>query len=263
MKFIINIIFLLFFISAYCQEKDFYVVDNSYYKIFKNKKVKQLKNYKTDLLDGGIESRYLEIVRDFDIYGNIIKEREYYDNDTINDIEIKHIYNEKHKLIKTEWLWLDDKTIEVTEYEYNKDGKLKKSCDYLKNLNSDIVRLQNCDKYIYRKDLIKKVKSYEKNKTKFYYKKNDSLVIKYSDKKELVSKYFNGDIVYLKNNSEITKYTRNHKGQVFKIEIINNENKIITTFLFEYKDELLIKVIKKNSAGFTIEFDDIHYEFHQ
>jgi len=263
MKLIVKIIFLLLFFSAYSQEKDFFVVDNSHHSVYKIKKVKRLKSFKTDLLSGEANGKYLEIIRDFDKNGNIIKEREYYDKDTLNGINVKHIYNKNHKVLKSEWFWLDDGVLEITEYEYNENGNLKKSCDYVKKPTFDSRTLQNCRKYIYRKGFLKKVIPSSKSDSQIDYKRKDSLIIKYSNKGEIVSKYLNGDIVYLNKNSDTTIYTRNEKGQLTKIETKNIENNILETYTYEYKDELLRKVIKKNSAGHIIEFDEIQYEYYE
>nr|WP_321224647.1 hypothetical protein [uncultured Psychroserpens sp.] len=257
----ILIIILCITSNFYAQEKDFYVTDNSYHNLYKTNNVKTITTYNTNTLSDYSDERVLESVVQIDREGNIIKEVEYGENGEI-DIEISHTYNNNHQIQQTDWLWHDDNSLDITTYTYSKNGRLKKSCDYYKKINTQNFVLENCDSYSYKKNSIDKVKSSKNNTITYYFKKNDSIISKYNSENKFVSNYINGNIVLLHLNNSISTFYRNSLNQTTKIITRDIEGYLVETYEFEYNVGLLNKILKMNNVGAVHEISKIEYEYY-
>jgi len=259
----LKLILLIFIpLFSFGQEKDFYDLDNSYHELYSKLKVKSLKVSKKEFDNGKLKEEYIELVQDFAKNGDIIREREFYDSDSTDGWDVNYKYNDYHQTIRTEWTWLDEKDQDLTEYEYDSDNKLIKSCDYYKSINATKFLLEECLIYIYRKSRIFKVKTAE-NELKNYYEKKGEFVFGYSSDKKLKCKYKNGEFVYKNMDSIIFKYDRNKIGQLIKTTKTDNSGNLIFTTVYEYSNGLLTKVVSKDKNGILRQEEDYQYEYYE
>jgi len=257
---LIILIFIPFF--SFGQEKDFYVSDNSYYKLYSNLKVKSLKASTKVFDNGKLKEEYIELIQNFAKNGDIIREREFYDSDSTDGWEIINKYNINHQTIRSEWIWLDDENKELTEYEYNSDNKLIKSCDYYKSSNTAEYQLEECLIFIYSKNRIFKVKTAD-NELESYYEKKGDLTYGYSSDKKLKYKYKNGEFIYQNMDSIIFRYDRNEIGQFLKITKTDNKENLIFITVYEYSNGLLTKVVSKDKNGNLRREQNYQYEYYE
>jgi len=244
------------------QEKDFYDLDNSYYELYSKSKVKFLKVFTKEYDNGELNEEYLELVQDFDKNGDIIREREYYDSYSTNGWEVFYSYNNFHQTIRTEWTWIDEKDKELTEYEYDSDNKLIKSCDYYKSSNDSEFKLEECLKYYYKKNIIWKVTTLN-NQLKTYYKKIGRITLGYSTENKLKYKYKNGEFIYQNMDSIIFQYKRNIIGQIIETTKTDDKENLISKSVYEYSNGLLKKIVSKDNDGNLIRKKDYIYEYYK
>ncbi len=150
----------------------------------------------------------------------------------------------------------------MTEYEYDSDNKLIKSCDYYKSTNATEFLLEECLIYVYRKNQIFQVKTAE-NELKKYFEKKGDFVFGYTAHKKLKYKYKNGEFIYQNMDSIIFKYDRNKIGQIIKTTKTDNNGNLIFTTVYEYLNGLLMKVISKDKNGILRHEDNYEYEYYE
>ena len=259
LKFILLLLVPLFSLG---QEKDFYDLDNSYHKIYSILRVKSLTVSTKEFENGKLKEEYIELIQDFAINGDIIREREFYDSDSTDGWDVKYKYNDNHQTVRTEWTWLDDKDLDLTEYEYDSDNKLIKSCDYYKSANATEFLLEECQLYHYKNNRIFKVTNLN-NEIEFYYKKKGDTILGFSSDKKLKYKYKNGEFVYQKLDSIIFIYDRNEIGQIIKTTKTDNSGNLIFSTVYEYSNGLIMKVISKDKNGLLRREEDYRYEYYQ
>ncbi|OIQ26937.1 MAG: hypothetical protein BM564_13615 [Bacteroidetes bacterium MedPE-SWsnd-G2] len=256
------ILLLLIPLFSFGQENDFYDLDNSYHWIFKKMKVKSLKIHTKEYDDtGNLNEEYIELIQNFDKNGDIIWEKEFYDDSTAA-WEVNYKYNDNHQTIRTEWTWLDEKDQDLTEYEYNSDNELIKSCDYYKSVNSPIFNLEGCQLYHYKNNRIIKVTDLDDNIESYYRKKGDT-ILGFSSDKKLKYKYKNGEFVYQKLDSIIFLYERNKINQILKATKTDHHKNIIEISTYEYSNGLLTKVITRNKFGVLRETEEYEYDYNK
>ncbi|MEE9407562.1 MAG: hypothetical protein V3V28_05755 [Polaribacter sp.] len=256
------IILILIPLFSFGQEKDFYDLDNSFYELYSKAKVKSLKVTTKEFDNGIFKEKYIELIQSFAKNGDLIREREFYDSDSTDGWEVNYKYNDNHQTVRTEWTWLDDKDQELTEYEYDSDNKLIKSCDYYKSTNATEFQLEECLIYVYRKNRIFKVKTTD-NELKNYYKKKGDSIFGYSADKKLKYKYKNGEFVYQNMDLIIFKYDRNEIGQILKTTKTDNNENLIFSTIYEYSNGLLRKVVSKDKYGTLRRDEDYQYEYYE
>lgn len=256
------IILILIPLFSFGQEKDFYDLDNSYYELYSKLKVKSLKVSTKEFDNGKLKEEYIELIQDFARNGDIIREREFYDSDSTDGWEVKYKYNDNHQTIRTEWTWLDDKDQDLTEYEYDSNNKLIKSCDYYKSINATEFQIEECLIYVYRKNRIFKVKTVD-NELESYYKKKGNLTFGYSADKKLKYKYKNGEFVYQNRDSIIFNYERNEIGQILKATKTDNKGNLIFSSIYKYSNGLLRKIVSKYKDGNLRREEDYLYEYYE
>lgn len=248
--------------SSFGQEKGFYDVDNSYHHMYKKHKVKSLNVYTKEYDEKGtLNEEYLESITNFDTNGNIIREKEFYDASTAA-WEIQYMYNSNHQLIKLEWTWLDDKDQEMTEFEYDAENKLIKTCNYYKSTNAPAFNLEECKRYHYKNNRISKVTNLDNDITSYYTKKGDT-ILGFSGDKKLENKYLKGEAIYLKFDSFIYHYERNKIGQLLKTTKVDHQKNVLETTIFEYYKGLLTKVKTVNKFGAILITEEYQYEYYE
>ena len=258
-KFILLLLIPLFSIG---QEKDFYDLDNSYHRIFKKAKVKSLKKFTKEYNESGdLNEEYIELIQKFDKNGDIIWEKEFYDDSTAA-WEVIYKYNDNHQTIRTEWTWLDEKDQDLTEYEYNSENELIKSCDYYKSVNSPTFSLEECQLYHYKNNRINKVTNSD-NEIESYYKKKGDTILGFSSDKKLKYKYKNREFVSQKLDSIIFLYERNEIGQILNTTKTDHQKNIIETSTYEYSEGLLTKVITIDKVCVLRETEEYQYEYYE
>ena len=263
MNSLLKLIILIFIpLFSFGQEKDFYDLDNSYYELYSKLKVKSLKVSTKEFDNGKLKEEYIELIQNFAKNGDIIREREYYDSDSTDGWEVKYKYNDKHQTVRTEWTWLDDNDQELTEYEYNSDLKLIKSCDYYKSTNASEFRLEECQVYHYQMNRIHKVTNRD-NELESYYKKKGDMIFGYTADDKLKYKYKNGEFVYQNLDSIIFKYKRNDIGQIIETNKTDKDDNILSKTLYQYSNGLLISVVSKNNTGILLRKEDYEYEYYE
>ncbi len=250
--------------SSIGQLQGFYNADNTFHELYKNAKVKSLTmqssyaNKKTlfGYVDG---SEYNDVlIQEFDRQGNIIKEKEFYVNDSTDGKQSKYSYNENNQLVKTEWLWFQDKVQELAEYEYNFEGKLVKQCNYIMKPVDKDFELNMCWLYYYGDDHIQKVVNSEGD-VRYTYKKEGDIISMYSADGELRHKYDNGMLIYQKLNSKNYEYHRDENGRIIKTIVTDNNKNVISITSFEHSNGLLVKIINRDESG-RIEYEE-NYEY--
>jgi hypothetical protein len=263
MKKTLNFILLLLIpILSFGQEKDFYDLDNSFHKIFSNNKVKSLKVLTKEFdKKGDIKENYVELIQSFAENGDIVWEKEYYD-DSAAAWEVNYKYNDKHQTIRTEWTWLDGNDQDLTEYEYDSDNRLIKSRDFYKSSNSTDFLLEESQFYHYKKNRISKVTNID-NEIESFYKKKGELVFGFNADNELKYKYKNGGFVYQNLDSIIFQYERNKIGQILKTIKTDKKGTLLSQSIYEYSNGLLMKVISKNRDGNLIREKEYQYEHYE
>ncbi|RKN79843.1 hypothetical protein [Ulvibacterium marinum] len=256
------ILLLLISVLSFGQEKDFYDLDNSYHEIFKNNKVKSLKVLRKDFDKiGDIKEKYIELIQNFARNGDIVWEKEFYDDSTAA-WEVNYKYNEQHQTTRTEWTWLDEDDQELTEYEYDSDNRLIKSRDYYKSSNSTEFILEECQNYFYKNNRISKVTNLE-NEIESYYKKKGKVIFGYTADNKLKYKYKNGEFVYQNLDSIIFQYKRNRIGQILKTRKTDKTGTILSNTAYEYSNGLLMKVVAKDGNGNLMREEEYHYEYYK
>jgi hypothetical protein len=259
----LKLIFLILIpLFSFGQEKDFYDLDNSYHELYSKLKVKSLKVSTKEFNNGKLKEEYIGLIQDFAKNGDIIREREFYDSDSTNGWDVKYKYNDQHQTLRTEWTWLDDEGQDLTEYEYNSENKLIKSCDYYKSTNATEYQLEECLNYFYRKNRIFKVKTTD-NELESYYKQKGDLIFGYSADKKLKYKYKNGEFIYQNMDSIIFNYDRNDIGQILKTTKTDNKENLIFTSIYEYSNGLLKKIVSKDKNGNLRQEEEYIYEYYE
>ena len=249
-------------IYSFGQEKDFYDLDNSNHNILKKNRVKSLKVYTKEFNESGkLNEGYIELIQKIDKKGDIIWEKEFYDDSTAA-WEVNYSYNENHQTVRTEWTWLDDKDQDLTEYEYNSKNELIKSCDYYKSTNGTVFNLEECQIYHYKHNRIIKVTNSD-NKIESYYKKKGDTILGFKNGKKLKYKYKNGEFVYQKLDSLIFLYERNEIGQIINTTKTDHQKNIKEISTYEYSNGLLTKVITRDKFGVLRETEEYQYEYYE
>ncbi len=244
------------------QEKDFYDLDNSYHEIYCKSKVKLLKVYTKEYNNGELKEKYLELTHKFDTDGNIIEEREYFNSDTIKGWKVNCFYNQNHQLIKTIWTWLDENDTDITEYEYDLDNKLIRSCDYFKGSKDSELKLEECLNYHYIRNRIIKVTT-DDDEVDFYYKKKGATIFGYTSNNKLKYKYRKGEFIYQNLDSIIFHYKRNRIGQILEITKTDDKKNVKSRSVYKYSNGLLEQIISKDDKGSLIREEDYIYEYYE
>lgn len=244
------------------QEKYFYDLDNSYHEIYCRSKVKSLKVNTKEYSKGELKEEYIELIRNFDKKGNIIREREYFNADTIEGWVVNYYYNEIHQTIKTILTWLDENDTDMTEYKYDLNNKLINSCDYYKGPKDKAFKLEECQNFYYKKNRIIKVTT-DDDELDFYYKKKGKMIFGYTAENKLKYKYKNGEFVYQNLDSIIFYYKRNEIGQITEITKTDNKNKLKSKSIYEYANGLLKKIVSYDNEGYLIREEDYIYEYYE
>ncbi|MBO0341973.1 hypothetical protein [Flagellimonas profundi] len=256
------ILLLLIPVFSFGQEKDFYDLDNSYHKIFENNKVKSLKVFTKEFdKNGDIKEDYVELIQNFAKNGDIVWEKEFYDDSTAA-WEVNYKYNDNHQTIRTEWTWLDENDQDLTEYEYDSDYRLIKSRDYYKSSNSTEFLLEESQNYHYENNRVSKVTNLD-NEIEFFYKKKGEMIFGFTANNELKYKYKNGEFVYQSLDSIIFQYERNKIGQILKTIKTDKKGIVLSQSFYEYSNGLLMKVISKDRDGNLIWKKEYQYEYYE
>lgn len=245
------------------QEKDFYLTDNSYHEIFRKLKVKSLKLYTKEFDENGkLTEEYLELVQEFSKNGDIIKEREYLDQDKSDGWEVTYEYNKNHQIVKSEWSWYEDKSKELTTHQYDANHTLVKSCDYKKEDNDEQYELDSCQLYKYKNNLLDKVISSDGSLV-YRYQYKDGIVLKFNAKNELKSKYQHGELIYSIYDKYNYEYYKNSIGQLIKSIEVDPKGKRLDETVFEYENGLLMKSISKDALGRILYTEQYVYEYYK
>ncbi len=253
---------LLIPLLSFGQEKDFYDLDNSYHEIFRNNKVKSLKVLTKEFdKNGDIKKNYVELIQSFAENGDIVWEKEFYDDSTVA-WEVNYKYNDNHQTIQTEWTWLDENDQDLTKYEYDSENRLIKSRDFYKSSNSTDFLLEESQFYHYKKNRISKVTNIE-NEIESFYKKKRKMVFRFNANNELKCKYKNGEFVYQNLDSIIFQYERNKIGQILKTIKTNKKGTVLSHSIYEYSNGLLMKVISKDRGRNLIREEEYQYEYYE
>ena len=263
MKQTLNFILLLLIpVLSFGQEKDFYDLDNSYHEIFRNNKVKSLKVLTKEFdQNGDIKENYIELIQNFVKNGDIVWEKEFYDDSTAA-WEVNYKYNDNHQTIRTEWTWLDENDQDLTEYEYDSDNRLVKSRDFYKSSNSTDFLLEESQFYHYKKNRISKVTNLD-NEIESFYKKKGKMFFGFNADNKLKYKYKNSELVYQNLDSIIFQYERNKIGQILKTIKTDKKGTVISQSFYEYSNGLLMKVISKDRDGNLIREEEYQYEYYE
>ncbi len=250
---------------VFSQKKGFYFTDNSYHRIFKEQKVKSLKEYaKRFDKNGKLKKESLEAIRYFAKNGDLTREREYYGSGQNEYWEITSQYNAHHQMLRTEWISLEDKTKELSIYEYDSEQKLIKSCDYWKDALYKEYKLEGCETYHYKDGLIHKIKSFKGITTSTFKHDDKGFISKFNATNKLESKYENGELIYLRSrDNSAYKYERNSIGQILKSIKVDLEGNLLNEKIFEYQNGLLIKTVFKEKNGHIKYVERYVYEYYE
>lgn len=240
------------------QQSDYFIEDNSFHHLYQQRNIKECKLRSTDFKIWFLRFRYTEKIQFFDKSGNLIKEREYYDRDKSDGWEIHYTYNGKQQLISDEWLWIEDKLWEKSEYKYREDGRLESECEMHKYVTDLEYRLDSCIQFNYRNNVLETVSSSDLDTIDYFIDKGN-ILIKYS-KGHIVAEYKNNLKKRSFTKNKIYDFEHNEKGQLVKTIIKAHNNNFLGTVDFYYKYGLPFKTIYKDKEGRVTEREKYKYK---
>jgi hypothetical protein len=161
-------------------------------------------------------------------------------------------YNKKGEVVEQKILTYENGILQETYYQhfFYENEKISKSYSYTKDPINALP--EDSDVYIYKNNRLVEWQSYI---TYVYEYRNDSIFEYNKQDHELHAAYINDQPVFIISNGSKTVYKFDSNGFVIG-STYTQDNRQTTETLFEYKNELLVKVMsdqpvaKKKSIGY-------------
>ncbi len=240
------------------QQSDYFIEDNSFHYLYDQRNIKECKLKSTDFKISFLRFRFIEKIQFFDKSGNLIREREYYDRDKSDGWEIYYHYDAKRQLISDEWLWIEDKLWEKSEYNYREDGQLESECELHKYGNDLEYGLDSCTQFIYKSNVLELVLNSDLDTIDYLI--NKSNVLKKYSKGRLTAEYKNKLKTRSLTKDKVYDFEYNDRGQIIKTTTIDYNNNFLGTVNFYYKHGLPFKTIYKDKDGRVTEREKYRYK---